>query len=83
MTTHDRVHARKPTHDLDRWDRGTVERLVERDGHCLVTVTNAAGESVDLRVTLAVRDLFVGRLDLPPGASPVGETVWYRKKGGR
>jgi len=33
-------------------------------------------------ITLAVRDLFVGRLPIGDGESPVGERVWYRKRGG-
>ncbi|MFC7098990.1 hypothetical protein [Halobaculum marinum] len=79
---HDRIHAREPTHDRDRWSVGRIEALTERDGHCVVTVRDEAdGSSVELTVTLAVRDLFVSRLD-PDAASPVGERVWYRKRGG-
>jgi hypothetical protein len=79
---HDRIHAREPAHHRDRWSVGTIESLARRDGHCVVTVRSEAGETVDLVVTLAVRDLFVGRLDLEEGASPVGERVWYRERGG-
>lgn len=77
--THDRIHAREPTHDHDRWATGTVTTLDERNGHCVVTVDDD-GTAVELRVTFAVRDLFVSRLDLSDGGSPVGERVWYRKK---
>ena len=101
--THDRVHAREPSHHVDRWSVGVVESIGERDGHCVVTVrpvSSAEGgpegaegdpegaeateesESVELRITLAVRDLFVGRLAIDEGESPVGERVWYRKRGG-
>ena len=80
--THDRIHAREPTHDADRWTEGTVVAIGERDGHCVVTV-ETDGERTELTTTLAVRDLFVSRLDIEEGASPVGERVWYRKKGGR
>jgi hypothetical protein len=94
--THDRVHAREPSHHVDRWSVGVVESIGERDGHCVVTVRpveSAEGdrevaeradesESVELRITLAVRDLFVGRLAIDDGESPVGERVWYRKRGG-
>jgi hypothetical protein len=79
---HDRIHAREPTHDHDRWTTGRITALDERDGHCVVTVDDD-GTAVDLMVTLAVRDLFVSRLDIPADASPVGERVWYRKKGDR
>lgn len=78
---HDRIHAREPPHDRARWTVGTVRELTERDGHAVVTVESPAGELVELVVTLAVRDLFVSRLDLNDG-DPVGERVWYRKKGG-
>jgi hypothetical protein len=99
---HDRIHARQPTHDGDRWRTGTVEDLFERDGHAVVVVRGDAGsdeggggdrengstrenegdgDRVELTVTLAVRDLFVRRLDLDPDESPVGSRAWYRKRG--
>lgn len=80
---HDRIHAREPTHDIARWSTGTIESIEHRDGHCFVTVATADDETVELVVTLAVRDLFLSRLEIEDGASPVGERVWYRKHGGR
>ena len=79
--THDRIHARKPTHDLDRWSVGRIEALDTQNGHCVVTV-HTEGETVELTVTLAIRKLFVSRLDIDAGESPVGERVWFRKHGG-
>ncbi|MFC7077478.1 DUF7861 family protein [Haloarcula halophila] len=79
--THDRIHARRPTHHADRWTEGTIETLEQRDGHCHVTVRPPEGGPVELVVTLAVRDLFLRRLDLDDD-SPIGERVWYRKHGG-
>lgn len=79
---HDRLHARAPTHDVERWSTGRVEALEERDGHCVVTVRDDDGERVELLVTLAVRDLFVSRLGIDEDESPVGERVWFRKRGG-
>jgi hypothetical protein len=99
---HDRVHAREPSHHVDRWSVGVIEGMAERDGHAVVTVRPVAGnggssaeegdggssaeegdgERVELLITLAVRDLFVGRLDIDAGESAVGERVWYRKRGG-
>jgi hypothetical protein len=99
---HDRVHAREPSHHVDRWSVGVIESMGERDGHAVVTVRPVAGDAdseeergrgddgasgndegpVELLITLAVRDLFVGRLDVDEGESPVGERVWYRKRGG-
>lgn len=78
---HDRIHARQPSHDSERWSTGTIEAVDEVDGHCVVRVRTAAGESVDLTVTFAIRDLFVSRLDIGDSESPVGEQVWYRKRG--
>jgi hypothetical protein len=78
---HDRIHARRPAHHVDRWTAGTVESVTERDGHVVVTVAGSDGRRVELVVTHAVRDLFVRRLDLAEGDSPVGERVWYRKRG--
>lgn len=79
--THDRIHAREPTHDIERWSVGTIEGIGERDGHCVVTVRPDDDETVELVVTLAIRELFLSRLDIPEGASPVGERVWFRKHG--
>jgi len=79
---HDRIHSRKPTHDIERWSTGTVESVGRRDGHCVVTVETDDGDTVELTVTFAVRDLFLDRLDTDEGDSPVGERVWYRKRGG-
>ena len=79
---HDRLHARKPTHDIDRWSTGTVEAIERRDGHCVVSVRPDDSDTVELVVTLAVRDLFLRRLPTGPDESPVGERVWYRKHGG-
>lgn len=90
---HDRVHAREPSHHVDRWSVGEIESIGERDGHCVVTVrpvadggtadraTEESGDAVELVVTLAVRDLFVSRLAIEADESPVGERVWYRKRG--
>jgi hypothetical protein len=79
---HDRIHARRPTHDRDRWSTGTIESITERDGHCVVTVETAADDVVELVVTFAIRELVLSRLDVDDGASPVGERVWYRQRGG-
>jgi len=78
---HDRIHAREPTHDVERWSVGIVESVDEVDGHCVVTVRGEHGNTVDLVVTFAIRDLFVSRLDIADGDSPVGERVWYRTRG--
>jgi hypothetical protein len=76
---HDRIHAREPTHDADRWTVGAIVAIEERDGHCVTTV-ETDGRQVELVTTLAVRDLFLSRLAIDEGESPVGERVWYRKK---
>ena len=98
---HDRVHAREPSHHVDRWSVGVIESIGERDGHAVLTVRPVASaggadgsqdgddrgapkddDPVELVITLAVRDLSVGRLPIGDGESPVGERVWYRKRGG-
>jgi hypothetical protein len=81
---HDRIHARKPTHDIERWSTGILESLDRQDGHCVVEVRpeGDGDERVQLTVTLAVRDLFLDRLELEDGVSPVGERIWYRERGG-
>jgi hypothetical protein len=79
---HDRIHARRPTHALDRWSTGTIESITERDGHCVVTVATDDGDAVELVVTFAIRDLFLSRLDIDDGEPAVGAQVWYRRRGG-
>lgn len=79
---HDRIHAKEPTHHRDRWSVGIIENVAERDGHYVVTVEAEDGDSVELTVTRAIRDLFVSRLDIADGDSPVGERVWFRQRGG-
>lgn len=80
---HDRIHARKPTHDIERWSTGTIKSVEKRDGHCVVTVqsTDADSDLIELVVTVAVRDLFVSRLDIEEDETPVGQQIWYRKRG--
>jgi len=78
---HDRIHAREPTHNRAAWCVGTVRAARERDGHWAVTVETEEGGRVELTTTLAIRDLVRSRLP-EPEASPVGQRVWFRKKGG-
>jgi len=76
---HDRIHAREPDHHIDRWSTGIVESVDSRDGHCVFTV-DTGDRRVELTVTFAVRDLVLDRLETDE--EPVGERVWYRKRGG-
>lgn len=93
MARDDRLHARPPTHDVERWTESRVVGVEKPPGRAVVTVRPETGgdgggesdpESVDLRVSEAVYDLFVGRVaeenrsegDVLPGAP-----VWYRKRG--
>lgn len=80
---HDRIHSREPTHHVDRWSVGTIQAMTERHGHSVITVAPRDGDDgpVELTVTMAVRDLFVSRLDIHPDESPIGERVWYRERG--
>jgi hypothetical protein len=71
---HDRIRAKPPTTDVDRWRSGTVESVGRAGGEVVVSVS-AGGGTVDVRVTEAVYDLFSGRL---AADDPVGETVWFK-----
>jgi hypothetical protein len=80
---HDRIHSREPQQDPQRWSRGVIDSLQETDGHCVVTVEpEDCSEPLELTVTFAVRDLFISRLPIEADDSPVGEWIWYRKRGG-
>jgi len=78
---HDRIHARQPTHDAERWSVGTIEAIDERAGRCVFEVQDAEGETIDLVVTDAIRELVLRRLDLENGESPIGARIWYREHG--
>lgn len=80
---HDRIHARPPGVDPESWHTGSIRSLTERDGHCVLTVApdpdeDTPEEHVELTVMLAIRDLFVSRLD---AEDPVGQQVWFKQRG--
>lgn len=77
---HDRVHAREP-HDPENWRVGVIRAVTERDGHAVFVVApeQAAGDTVDLMLTFDVRDLVLRRLG---DGEPVGQRIWFRRKGG-
>jgi hypothetical protein len=84
----DRLHARPPTHDVERWTRGSVVGVEHPPGRVVVTVRpDAEGdgtEPVAHRVSEAVYDLFVGRVadeDRADGDVCPGAPVWYRERG--
>lgn len=47
---HDRIHARRPSHHVDRWSVGRIESVGEQDGHCVVTVRPDDGSPIGERV---------------------------------
>jgi hypothetical protein len=74
----DRIRAKPPATDADRWTETTV-RAVRCDGdggRYVVTVD----DGTEVRVTEAVFELFAGRLDRSVGSpeDAVGATAWYR-----
>lgn len=71
---HDRLRAKPPTTEVDRWRSGTVVAVRDAEGGTAVVV-ETEDERVTVSVTDAVFDLFSGRLE---EVDPVGETVWFR-----
>lgn len=75
---HDRIRARPPATDPDRWTETTVRAVrVDADhGRYVVTVD----DGTEVRVTEAVFELFAGRLDRPVDdpEDVVGAAAWYR-----
>jgi hypothetical protein len=71
---HDRLRAKPPTTEPDRWRSGTVVAAGNRNGDVVVTV-ETGGERVEVTVTDAVFELVSGRVE---ATDPVGETVWFR-----
>lgn len=76
---YDRLHSRKPAHDIECWSTGTIRSFNQQDGHCVVTVINEDDEYVELVAPRAIRDIFFSRLGIRDEESPVGEQIWYRK----
>lgn len=75
---YDRIRAKPPATDVDRWTEATV-RAVRFDGdHGRYVVTVDDGSEV--RVKEAVFELFAGRLDraVESPEDVVGATAWYR-----
>jgi hypothetical protein len=85
VARHDRLHARPPAHDVDRWTEGRVVGVAHDDAGVAVTVRpDGGGDTVDLRVSEAVYDLFVGRVapdDRADEEVRPGAPVWFRKRG--
>lgn len=93
MARDDRLHARPPTHDVERWTEGSVAGVERTSGRVVVTVRpeprgedaeGGGSETVALRVSEAVYDLFVGRVapdDRADGEVLPGAPVWFRKRG--
>ena len=77
----DRIRARPPPTDGDRWAEGRVTSVTHDDTHgrYVVRVETEDGEAT-VRVTPAIYDLFTGRLERPAEtpADVVGATVWVR-----
>ncbi len=74
----DRIRAKPPTTDTEQWWAGTVETVQfdEHEHEYAVRVAPEDGdETVAVRVSEAVYDLFTGRIDAD---DPVGEQVWVR-----
>ena len=70
---HDRIHAQKPDHDLNRRSVGTIDTIAQQDGHCVVTVSTEDDDLVELVVTLAIQNLFERPLGLVDGESATGD----------
>lgn len=71
----DRIRAKPPTTDVDRWRRGTVRGVEEAGGEVRVTVESEDGDRVAVTVTPAVYDLFAGRV---AAGDPVEEQAWFK-----
>lgn len=86
MARDDRLHARPPAHDVERWTEGNVVGVEHASGRVTVTVRpKGKGDGVvDLAVSEAVYDLFVRRVaaaDRSEGDVLPGAAVWFRKRG--
>lgn len=76
----DRLRARPPTTEVDRWREGVV-RSVDAEGR-RVTVRVAPPDDLPVAVTVteAIFDLFCSRLPIEVASATdlVGQRVWFR-----
>ncbi len=74
----DRIRAKPPATEADRWTETTIRavRFDDTQGQYVITVT----DGTEVRVSQAVFELFVGRLERPVDTpeDAVGATAWYR-----
>ena len=78
MGVNDRIRAKPPATDADRWTETTVRAVRFDDTHGRYAVTVADGTEVT--VSRALFELFAGRLERPVDdpEDAVGATAWYR-----
>jgi|APHM01.1.fsa_nt_gi hypothetical protein len=78
VSVNDRIRAKPPATDEGRWWPGTVE-VVTFDDHeqryAVQVAPEDSDDTVTVRVSEAVYDLFTGRLDAD---DPVDERVWVK-----
>lgn len=74
----DRIRAKPPATEADRWTETTVRavRFDDTRGRYVLTVA----DGTEVTVTEAVFELFASRLERPVDApaDAVGATAWYR-----
>lgn len=75
---HDRIRAKAPNTDTEKWKKGTVDAVDTTVSPHTVTVQSEDGDMVTLTITTAIYDLFTKRLE---SETPLDETVYYKKKG--
>jgi hypothetical protein len=71
--TNDRIRAKKPKKEIEKWNEGRVHKTEKKDYGYDVHLENGR----KLSVTEAIYELFTGRLD---SENPEDELIWYKNK---
>lgn len=76
----DRLRAKPPTTDIDRWREGTVRSVDAEGSRVTVRVAPSDDSPVAVTVTEAVFELFCGRLPTKVASAEdvVGQRVWFK-----
>lgn len=76
----DRIRAKEPNKRVDRWNKGQIGDVLNEHGRYKIIVETESDQH-ELSVSSAIYDLFTGRLEIEDEETPVGETVYFIKKG--
>lgn len=74
----DRIRAKKPVQNIERWNSGEIVRISNEDGKYKINLSTES-DNIDLIVSESIYELFTRRLE---SDNPIGEDVFFIQKEG-